>query len=70
MSLSKYLLAGLGVTVLGAGIVWLSRESDEGLKLDLSKHTLEKLHEILEELYMEHALAYVFYNNMMNNLKE
>ena len=69
MSLSKYLFVGLGVTAVGAGIVWLSRDG-EAIKFDSKEHTLENLHDVLEEFYLEYASSYIFYYNMISNLKE
>ena len=68
MSLSKYLLIGLGVTAVGAGVLWLSREA-EVTKFDPKIHTLEKLLDILEETYLEYGCGYIFYYNMILNLK-
>lgn len=69
MSLSKYLFIGLGATALGAGVMWLSKES-ETTKFDPKEHTLAKLHDILEETYLEYACSYIFYHNLINNMKE
>ena len=69
MSLSKYLLIGLGVTAVGAGVVWLSREQ-ETFKYDPKVHTLAKLHDIMEDTYLEYGCSYIFYYNMILNMKE
>jgi hypothetical protein len=69
MSLSKYLLIGLGVTAVGAGVLWLSRDT-ETLKFDPKVHTKEKLLEIFGDLYLEYVSAYIFFYNMILNLKE
>ena len=47
----------------------MSKDSDD-TKFDPKVHTLEKLHEIVEDVYMEYATSYVFYYNMILNLKE
>lgn len=69
MSLSKALLIGAGVTAVGATVMWLSRDT-ETVKFDPKVHTLEKLHKLLEETYLEYACAYIFYYNMILNIKE
>ncbi len=69
MSLSKYLLIGLGVTAVGAGVLWLSRDT-ETLKFDPKVHTKEKLLEIFGDLYLEYVSAYIFFYNIVLNLKE
>ena len=40
------------------------------MKFDPKVHTLEKLHEVLEDVYLEYACAYAFYYNMILNLKD
>jgi ATP/ADP translocase len=80
MSLSKVGIIGLGVVagtlkyylnniLVGAGIYYLSKDTTES-KFDPKIHTDELLHKIVDDLYMEYACAYVFYYNMILNLKE
>jgi len=69
MSLSKYLLVGLGVSAVGAGVLWLSRDTDT-TKFDVNVHTVAKLHAVLEDVYLEYACSYIFFYNMILNLKE
>lgn len=79
MSLSKYLVAGTGLAIgnlellivclVAAGAYYLSQESDS-IKFDPKVHTLAKLHDLLEDIYLEYACAYVFYYNLILNLKE
>ncbi len=52
-----------------AGAYYLSQDSDQ-TKFDSSKHTLVKLYDILEDIYLEYACAYIFYYNMILNMKE
>lgn len=33
-------------------------------------HTLAKLHDVLEDVYLEYACAYIFYYNLILNMKE
>ena len=47
----------------------LSREGDS-TKFDPNVHTKAKLHELLEDIYLEYACGYIFYYNMILNLKE
>lgn len=69
MSLSKYLLIGaLGAGAIG-GILWLSKEG-ETVKFDSKLHTLEKLHDILEDTFLEYACSYIFFYNILLNLKD
>jgi hypothetical protein len=69
MSLSKYLIATAGIGAVAAGILWLSRES-ETVKFDPKKHTLAKLLDVLEDVYLEYSCAYIFFYNMILNQKE
>jgi hypothetical protein len=68
MSLSKYLLVGLGLGAVG-GLVWLAREP-ETTKFDPKVHTLVKLLDILDDTYLEYACAYIFFYNILLNMKE
>ena len=69
MSLSKYLIIGAGLAVATAGILYLSKESDQ-VKFDPKVHTAEKLLKILDELFLEYSTSYVYYYTLINNLKE
>ena len=79
MSLSKYLLAGAGLALgnllmfyfyqVAGAAYYLSQDSDE-VKFDPKVHTLAKLHEVLEDVYLEYACAYIFYYNLILNMKE
>lgn len=69
MSLSKYLIAASAVTAIGAGVLWLSRES-ETVKFDAKVHTLAKLLDTLDDIYLEYACAYIFFYNTILNMKE
>jgi hypothetical protein len=69
MSLSKYLIAAAGVTAVAAGVLWLSRETDTQ-KIDPKEHTLVKLLDVLEDVYLEYACAYIFFYNTILNMKE
>lgn len=65
MSLSKYLIIGTGaLAVLGAGIYWLSQETEE-TTLDPKVHTKDKLHEILNELFLEYASGYLAHYHIL-----
>jgi len=66
--LSKYLLVGLGIGAVG-GLVWLAREA-ETTKFDPKVHTLAKLLDILDDTYLEYACAYIFFYNILLNMKE
>ena len=68
MSLSKYLLIGLGVGAIG-GLVWLARDPDT-TKFDPKTHTLAKLLDILDDTYLEYSCAYIFFYNILQNMKE
>ena len=50
--------------------MYLLSKDDDTIKFDERIHTDQKLYLILEELYLEYAMAYVFYYRMMLNLKE
>jgi hypothetical protein len=69
MSLSKYLLAAGAATALGVGMLWLSKES-ETVKFDPSVHTLAKLLDVLEDVYLEYACSYIFFYNTILSMKE
>ena len=69
MSLSEYLIIGAGLAVATAGILYLSKESDQ-VKFDPKVHTAEKLLKILDELFLEYSTSYVYYYTLINNLKE
>lgn len=66
--MSKYLLVGLGIGAVG-GLVWLAREP-ETTKFDAKVHTLAKLLDILDDTYLEYACAYIFFYNILLNMKE
>ena len=66
MSLSKYLIIGAGVAVAGAALVYLSKDTDD-LKFDQKVHTLEKLLEILDELYLDYAGSYLYFYDIILN---
>jgi hypothetical protein len=40
------------------------------MKYDSKVHTIEKLYELLDDIYLEYACAYIFYYNMLLNLKQ
>lgn len=69
MSLSKYAAIGFGALAVGAAIMYLSKDS-EPIKFDPKLHTIEKLREILDDLYLEYASSYVYYYNIILNMKE
>ena len=54
---------------MGAGFYLLSQDGDD-VKLDPKVHTVQKLHQVLDEIYLEYACAYVFYYHMILNMKE
>jgi len=66
MSLSKYLIATAGLGAVAAGILWLSRDT-ETAKFDPKTHTLAKLLDILEDVYLEYSCAYIFFYNLILN---
>ena len=55
--------------IVGAGLYYLSQDSSN-IKFDPKVHTLSKLHEVLDDIYYEYATAYIFYYNMMMNMKD
>ena len=69
MSLSKYLLVGASVAVAGAAILYLAKDTDS-LKFNPAVHSLEKLHEFLDELYLDYAGSYLYFYHIILNLKE
>lgn len=69
MSLSKYLIMGAGLAAAAAGILYLARES-EPVKFDPKVHTLEKLLNVLDDLFLEYSTSYVYYYTIMTNLKD
>ena len=40
------------------------------MNFDFKKHTIAKLHEIIDDMYYEYACGYVHYLNIINNMKE
>jgi hypothetical protein len=68
MSLSKYLIIGAGLAVTAAGILYLSKESEQ-IKFDPNVHTVEKLLKILDELFLEYSTSYVYLYTLLHNLK-
>ena len=69
MSLSKYLLIGVGAVAAGATLLYLARDTDNQ-KFDPKVNTVEKLLLILDELYLDYAGSYLFYYDIMLNQKE
>lgn len=69
MSLSKYLLIGAGVAAAGATLIYLAKDTED-VKFDAKVHTIEKLLEILDELYLDYAGSYLFYYDILLNQKE
>ena len=69
MSLSKYLLIGVGVAVTGAALHYLGKETETD-RFDPKVHTVNKLLEILDELYLDYAGSYLFYYDIILNQKE
>ena len=69
MSLSKYLLIGVGIAVTGAALHYLGKET-ETEKFDPKVHTVNKLLEILDELYLDYAGSYLFYYDIILNQKD
>ncbi len=69
MSLSKYAAIGVGAIAVGAAILYLAKDQ-EPVKFDPKVHTVEKLCEILDDLYLEYASSYVYYYNLILNMKE
>ena len=81
MSLSKYLVLGAGlaarnyltffskIDIVGAGVYYLSKD-DSDIKFDPKVHTLQQLYEILEDIYLEYASAYLFYHQRIETFKE
>lgn len=53
---------------MGAGIYVLSQDSAE-TKLDPTLHTLEKLEDVIETVYLEYACGYIYYYNIIQNMK-
>lgn len=47
----------------------MSKDSSD-MKIDPKVHTLAKLHEILEDIYLEYACGYIFYYHMIIDLKD
>jgi hypothetical protein len=62
-------MVGAGVAALGLGIIWLSKDT-EGVKFDDKIHTIEKLYDVLEDIYLEYACSYIYYYNMIVNLRD
>ena len=48
----------------------MSRDTSNKIVFDPREHSIEKLHEVMEDSYLEYGCAYIFYYNMMLNLKE
>jgi len=69
MSLSKYAAIGLGALVAGAALLYLAKDSDS-LIFDSKVHTVDKLVEFLNELYLDYAGSYLFYYDIILNQKE
>ena len=69
MSLSKYAAIGLGALVAGAALLYLAKDSDDQI-FDSKVHTVDKLVEILNELYLDYAGSYLFYYDIILNQKE
>ena len=69
MSLSKYMLLGAGVAVAGATLLYFAKDTDS-MKFDSKVHTVQKLMDILEELYLDYAGSYLFYYDILLNQKE
>lgn len=57
------------LSLVGVGAYMLSREGDT-TKFDPNIHTKAKLHDLLEDIYLEYACGYIFFYNMILNLKE
>lgn len=49
---------------------YLSLDKTKRIEFDPKLHSLEKLHRIMDDEYLEYACAYVFYYNMILNLKD
>ncbi len=45
-------------------------KDDNQLKFDPKLHTIGKLHDICDDLLLEYGCAYVFYYNMIMNMKD
>jgi hypothetical protein len=56
--------------IVGAGAYYLSRDTSKKIVFDPREHSLEKLHLVMEDTYLEYGCAYIFYYNMILNLKE
>ena len=69
MSLSKYLLIGVGIAVTGAALHYLGKETETD-RFDPKVHTVNKLLEILDELYLDYAGSDLFYYDIILNQKE
>jgi hypothetical protein len=69
MSLSKYLLIGAGIAVTGAALLYLGKDT-ESVKFDPNVHTVPKLLEILDELYLDYAGSYLYYYDIILNQKD
>jgi hypothetical protein len=68
MSLKSYLLVGAGI-VTGAALLFLGKNT-ETVKFDPNIHTVQKLLDIIDELYLEYACAYLFYYDIILSQKE
>lgn len=56
---NKYWIMGVGVIAMGAGLYLLSRDDEEvQVVYDPAVHTVEKLREIIHEIFLEGATLY------------
>lgn len=55
--------------LVAAGAYYLSQDAED-IKFDAKVHTLAKLHDVLEDVYLEYACAYIFYYNLILNMKD
>lgn len=51
------------------GAYFLSKDDSDSVKIDPKVHTLAKLHELLEDIYLEYACGYIFYYKMILDKK-
>lgn len=69
MSLSKYMVIGAGALAVGAGILYLSKEPEQQ-KIDPKVHTVEKLLDVLDDLYLEYTTSYIYLYSIIAGMKE
>ena len=59
----------ISVAVTGAALLYLGKDT-ESVKFDPNVHTVPKLLEILDELYLDYAGSYLYYYDIILNQKD